>query len=210
VWHVGPPMRHWVDALCNSSHSPSNQRHLDAHSAPQVQHPVEKVGTMKAGFIIIMGVSSSGKTSVGKALAGRLGWGFYDADDFHPPANIDKMARGIPLTDSDRLPWLASLHNLISGCLKAGRPGVLACSALKESYRQTLLVGNEDVQIVYLKGSYDLIRSRMSARAGHYMKLALLESQFDVLEEPTNALTIDISLSTDEEVKMIVAAFALS
>src|SRR5690349_3315203 len=112
-------------------------------------------------FIIVMGVSGSGKTSVGKALAERLKWDFYDADDFHPPANVLKMANGPPLDDADRAPWLAALHQLISDSLRQARPGVLACSALKESYRQKLLQGNAGVQLVYLKGSYELIWSRM-------------------------------------------------
>ena len=145
-------------------------------------------------FFIVMGVSGSGKTSVGKALAEHLGWDFYDADDFHPPKNVAKMANGIPLDDTDRAPWLAELHNLISSSLTQNKPGVLACSALKERYRQQLMDGNEGVQLVYLKGSYDLIWSRMIARKEHYMKPHMLHSQFDALEEPTNALTIDISM----------------
>jgi gluconokinase len=153
---------------------------------------------MKVRFFIVMGVSGCGKSSVGEALAERLGWNFYDADDFHPPENVAKMANGIPLDDSDRAPWLASLHNLILSSLKANRPGVLACSALKERYRQQLLKDNEDVQFVYLKGSYDLIWSRMSKRRDHYMKPDMLKSQFEALEEPTNALTMDISKSVDE------------
>src|SRR5512142_511113 len=104
-------------------------------------------------FIIVMGVSGSGKTSVGKALAEALGWNFYDADDFHPPENVAKMANGIPLNDSDRAPWLASLHDLIVSSLKADHPGVLACSALKERYRQQLLNSNPQVKFVYLKGT---------------------------------------------------------
>jgi gluconokinase len=106
---------------------------------------------MKTRFVIVMGVSGSGKTSVGKSLAERLGWDFYNADDFHSPENVAKMARGIPLEDSDRTPWLAALHDLISS-LKAVRPGVLACSALKERYRQQLLNENDDTQIVFLWG----------------------------------------------------------
>lgn len=155
-------------------------------------------------FIIVMGVSGSGKTSVGKSLAGYLGWDFYDADDFHPPENVAKMANGIPLNDSDRAPWLAALHDLISSSLKADRPGVLACSALKERYRQQLIDGNSDVQLVYLKGSYDLIWSRMSARRDHYMKPQMLQSQFDALEEPNNALTVDISMPVDEIAQKIL------
>ena len=156
---------------------------------------------MGTRFVIVMGVSGSGKTHVGKALAGSLGWDFYDADDFHPPSNIAKMAEGTPLDDSDRAPWLDSLNELLRSCLTRNRPGVLACSALKERYRAKLLEGNSGVQLVYLKGSYDLIRSRMAEREGHYMKAHMLKSQFDALEEPSQAWTVDISLSVDEIVE---------
>ncbi|MFZ5821432.1 MAG: gluconokinase [Chloroflexota bacterium] len=159
---------------------------------------------MGARFFILMGVSGCGKTSVGRLLAERLGWNFYDADDFHPPANIAKMAAGIPLDDDDRLPWLSSLHDLISACRVENRPGVLACSALKERYRQILLDGNPNVQIVHLKGSFDLIQSRMMTRAGHYMKPSMLQSQFDALEAPVDALTLDISMPMDEMVAVIM------
>jgi len=159
---------------------------------------------MKTRFIVVMGVSGSGKTSVGKALAEHLGWEFYDADEFHPPENVAKMATGVPLDDSDRAPWLAALHDLISTCLKTDRPGVLACSALKERYRQQLLEGNDGVQLVYLKGSYDLIWSRMSERSDHYMKPHMLQSQFEALEEPKNALTVEISASVGDIVQEIM------
>jgi len=159
---------------------------------------------MKTRFFIVMGVSGCGKSSVGKMLAENLGWDFYDADDFHPPENVAKMASGTPLDDSDRAPWLASLNELISSSLKADRPGVLACSALKERYRQKLMDGNDGVQLVYLKGSYDLIWSRMETRTDHYMKPHMLKSQFDALEEPTNALTIDISMSLNDIVQEIM------
>jgi len=159
---------------------------------------------MKTRFFIIMGVSGSGKTSVGKALAKHLGWDFYDADDFHPTENIAKMAKGIPLDDSDRAPWLAALYNLISSCLKADAPGVLACSALKERYRQQLSYGMDGVQVVYLQGTYELIWSRMEKRTDHYMKPHMLKSQFDALEAPTNALAVDISGSVDEIVHVIL------
>jgi gluconokinase len=158
---------------------------------------------MKTRFFIIMGVSGSGKTEVGRSLAQHLGWDFYDADDFHPQANVDKMAAGIPLDDSDRAPWLARLHELISSSLKKDQPGVLACSALKERYRQQLLANNDDVQLVFLKGSYDLIWSRMSARKDHYMKPHMLRSQFETLEEPIHALIVDISRPIDEIVREI-------
>ena len=159
---------------------------------------------MKIRFFIIMSVSGCGKSSVGQSLASHLGWDFFDADDFHPPENVAKMAGGIPLDDSDRAPWLDSLNELISSSLKANKPGVLACSALKERYRQRLLEGNDGVKIVYLKGSYDLIWSRMSARKEHYMKPQMLKSQFEALEEPTNAYTIDISQSVDAIVQEIL------
>jgi gluconokinase len=155
-------------------------------------------------FLIVMGVSGSGKTSVGKALAEHLRWEFYDADDFHPPENVVKMARGIPLDDSDRAPWLAALHDLISSSLRQNKSGVLACSALKERYRQQLMNGNEGVQLVYLKGSYDLIWSRMATRTDHYMKPHMLQSQIDALEEPPNALTVDISLSVEEISQFVI------
>lgn len=158
---------------------------------------------MKPRFFIVMGVAGSGKSSVGKELAEYLGWDFYDADDFHPPENVAKMASGIPLDDSDRALWLATLNELISASLKADQPGVLACSALKERYRQRLLEGNTGVQIVYLKGTYDLIWSRMEKRTDHYMKPHMLKSQFEALEEPTNALTLDISMSLDDIVREI-------
>ena len=159
---------------------------------------------MNTRFMIVMGVSGSGKTSVGRSLAEHLRWDFYDADDFHPPPNIAKMANGIPLDDSDRAPWLAALHDLISSSLKADRPGVLACSALKECYRQQLMDGNEGVQIIYLKGSYDLIWSRMEKRNDHYMKPHMLKSQFDALEEPVTALTTDISMPVEDIVQAIL------
>jgi gluconokinase len=163
---------------------------------------------MKPGFFILMGVSGCGKTSVGQKLAERLGWDFYDADDFHPPENIAKMANGIPLSDEDRTPWLDSLRALVASCLQNDRPGVLACSALKERYRQKLLDSNPGAQLVYLKGSYDLIWSRMASRPGHYMKPEMLKSQFDALEEPNNALTVDISLSVEQIVNLLYKEFA--
>jgi len=159
-------------------------------------------------FLIVMGVSGSGKTSVGKGLAESLGWDFFDADDFHPPENVAKMASGIPLDDSDRAPWLTALHDLISSSLKQNKPGVLACSALKERYRQQLMTGHAGVQLVYLKGSYDLIWSRMIARKEHYMKPHMLRSQFDTLEEPANALTVEILVPVPEIIQEIMRFIA--
>ena len=164
---------------------------------------------MNTRFIIVMGVAGCGKTTVGKSLAKHMGWDFYDADDFHPPENIAKMANGIPLNDADRSPWLASLRNLISSSLIENRPGVLACSALKESYRQQLLTDSDDAQIVFLKGNYDLIWSRLSMRNDHYMKPQMLQSQFETLEEPANTLTVDISKSINDIVQEILIGLTL-
>ena len=160
---------------------------------------------MTAKFLIVMGVAGSGKTVVGQALAARLGWDFYDADDFHPAENVARMKSGIPLDDESRVPWLAVLHDLISARLMEKKPGVLACSALKERYRQPLLEGNPGVQMIYLKGSYELILSRLQARSGHYMKPDMLRSQFDTLEEPSTALTVDVTPPVNEIVSAIVS-----
>ncbi|NJC95521.1 MAG: gluconate kinase [Anaerolineales bacterium] len=154
-----------------------------------------------------MGVSGSGKTTLGKALAQKLGWVFLDGDDFHPPANIAKMAAGIPLDDSDRAPWLASLHERLLSTLKADRHPVLACSALKENYRSQLLDGLQGIEVVFLKGSFELIRSRMSEREDHYMKSGMLRSQFDTLEEPRDALVLDISKPVDELIDVIIKTY---
>ena len=154
-----------------------------------------------------MGVSGSGKTTLGKALAQRLGWDFFDADDFHPPANIVKMAAGVPLSDSDRAPWLAALHEQLLSTLKSGRRPVLACSALKDKYRAQLLEGMDGIAIIYLKGSYDLIFSRMSIREGHYMKPEMLKSQFDTLEEPKDAVVLDVEMSLEEMIDTIIGRF---
>ncbi len=140
-------------------------------------------------FIILFGVTGAGKTTIGLLLAAELGWPFYDADDFHPAANVEKMRQGIPLTDVDRKPWLESLHHLIKTSLDEGKPGILACSALKESYREYLDVG-EGVEYVYLRGDFPLIQQRLAGRVGHYMNPALLRSQFEALEEPRRGETI--------------------
>src|SRR5688500_4668538 len=154
------------------------------------------------GFLI-MGVSGSGKTTVGQVLAQKLGWDFFDADDFHPPENIAKMAAGIPLNDSDRAPWLATLHDQLLSTRKAGRHPVLACSALKARYRAQLLEGMDGIAVIYLKGSYELIWSRMSGRERHYMKPEMLQSQFDALEEPKDAIVLDIKMPMEDMIDTI-------
>lgn len=154
-----------------------------------------------------MGVSGSGKTTLGEALADRLGWDFFDADNFHPPANIAKMEAGIPLNDSDRAPWLALLHEKLISTLKADRHPVLACSALKEKYRAQLLGGIDAVQIIYLKGTYDLIYLRMTARGVHFMKPHMLQSQLADLEDPSNALILDVSYPLEDMLKIILKTY---
>ncbi len=136
--------------------------------------------------VIIFGVSGAGKTTIGKLLAEELGWRFYEADDFHSQANIDKLRRGVPLTDEDRWPWLESLRELIKRSLAAGEDAVLACSALKEAYRRYLRV-NAEVELVFLRGNYELIANQLRQRRGHFMNPASLKSQFADLEEPQRA-----------------------
>ena len=152
---------------------------------------------MQPKFVIVMGVAGSGKTALGGKLAAALGWDFYDADDYHSNANVAKMGQGVPLTDEDRAGWLASLRELVIGCLAKNSPAVLACSALKESYRQILMQGDDRVKLVYLYGSYEVIFARMKSRGGHFMKPEMLKSQFEILEEPGEALVVDISLEMD-------------
>ena len=152
--------------------------------------------------IILMGVTASGKTTVGRRLATLLGYQFYDADDFHPRANIDKMRRGIPLNDAERLPWLETLRDLVCHCIAEDTDAVLACSALKEVYRQYLLV-DPQVTLVYLKADQDLIRQRLLQRQGHFMNPELLENQFATLEEPRQGIWIDASLAPEDIVNAI-------
>lgn len=144
-------------------------------------------------IVVLMGVSGTGKTTVGKLLAQRLNWPLLDADDFHPPANIEKMRSGIPLTDDDRWPWLDRLNGLLKEKDSHGESALMACSALKQKYRDRLAAGCSDLRWVYLKGGFELIESRLKVRKGHYMKAGLLESQFAALEEPVDAITADVS-----------------
>lgn len=144
--------------------------------------------------LILMGVSGSGKTTVGTRLAETLGWDFADGDDFHPDANVEKMSRGEPLTDEDRWPWLRAIRDFIHQRLEQGEPAIVACSALKAAYRDVLLDGNEGAEIVYLKGSSDLIRRRMEARSDHFFDAELLDSQFEALEEPGTEAALTVSV----------------
>jgi len=156
---------------------------------------------------IIMGVSGVGKTTVGTVLAERLGWTFRDADNFHPQANVEKIRHGIPLTDADRLPWLAALRELIRAAGDTGM--VLACSALKQSYRDYLREGREDVAFVFLKGNRTLIEKRLEGRKDHFAGPEILDSQFKDLEEPEDALVVDASRDPQSIADEIISALGL-
>lgn len=165
--------------------------------------------TQDVRAIIVMGVSGSGKSTIGQALAEELGWAFQDGDDYHPPANIEKMASGKPLTDADRRPWLERLRTLIANHLERGEGLVLASSALKQAYRDILIRGNEGAAIVYLRGSFERISERLADREGHFMPPDLLQSQFDALEEPENAFVCEIERSVEGTVNNIIEHFGL-
>lgn len=164
--------------------------------------------TTTAPIIVVMGVAGSGKTTVGKAVAHQLGWVFYDADDFHSPANIAKIARHDPLTDSDRAPWLDTLRQLVNSHASNQTPMVLSCSALKRSYRTYLLGAGLQSYLVYLQGTPELIRDRLQQRQHHIATADLLDSQFADLEEPREddeqVLTININQSRSQIVRDIV------
>ena len=149
--------------------------------------------------ILLMGVSGSGKTTVGKILAGQLGWDFVEADDFHPPANVDKMRRGVPLSDDDRRPWLEALRRRVDDACLHGELAVVACSALKQAYRDYL---DQDypgcIRYVYLHGSEEMIRRRLATRTGHFMNPNLLHSQFEIMEPPADALQVEIEGTPEE------------
>jgi gluconokinase len=154
---------------------------------------------------LLMGVCGCGKTTVGRALARELGWRFVDGDDFHPPANVAKMANGVPLADDDRWPWFDRIVAEMRRLDVAGESAVVACSALKAAYRDRLAAGG-DVRIVYLKGDAATIEPRLRQRSGHFMPAALLPSQFATLEEPSNAIVVDIRRTIDEQVATIAGA----
>lgn len=154
-------------------------------------------------IIVLMGVSGSGKTTIGVALARKIGWPFLDADEFHPPANVAKMRAGNALTDADRAPWLTRLAGALHAIDERGESAVLACSALREAYRERIGQAG-DVRFVYLEGDYATIEARLAQRQHRYMPSTLLASQFATLEEPRHALRVDIRLSVAEQVATIV------
>jgi gluconokinase len=157
--------------------------------------------------LIVMGVSGSGKSTIADHLAERIGWTFEDGDKFHPASNVAKMHAGHPLTDEDRWPWLRAIAAEIDRACAAGEHVVIACSALKRAYRDILIGARPDVALVYLRGSRDLIQQRMAARHAHFMPVALLDSQFATLQEPTpdeRPITVDVGSSPAEIVAAIV------
>lgn len=165
-----------------------------------------RAGDAQVKAIVVMGVSGCGKSTVGLALAHRLGWRFADGDDFHPPANVEKMRAGTPLDDTDRAPWLARLNEMMREAVARDEPVVLACSALRQRYRERLAEGLPQMRIVHLAGGIELIGERLAARNHSYMPPSLLTSQFATLEPPADALTLDVGQSVDSLVEAIVAS----
>jgi gluconokinase len=159
-------------------------------------------------IIILMGVVGAGKTTIGKLLAQGLGWKFADADDFHSPENIEKISHGIALDDADRAPWLGALRKAIEQWNAEGKNVVVACSALKRSYRDELRAG--PVQFAYLRGDYELIRERLRARHGHFASESILKSQLADLEEPEHAITVENDKPPDVVVSEIIAKLKAS
>ena len=162
--------------------------------------------------LIVMGVSGSGKSTIGETLAERLGWPFEDGDRFHPASNVAKMSAGHPLTDEDRWPWLQAIADEIDRACQAGERAVIACSALKRAYRDILVHGRDDVRIVFLDGTQDLIAARLAARKGHFMPPGLLDSQFKTLEPPgksENPVTVSIDAAVETIVDDIIRQLGL-
>jgi gluconokinase len=161
---------------------------------------------VEQSIVVVMGVAGSGKTTVGAMLAGRLGWQYADADDFHPAANVEKMAAGHPLTDEDRWPWLHAIAAWIDVQIAAGRPAVVSCSALHRAYRDVFR--RPEVQLVYLQGSPEVIAARLASRQGHFFKREMLDSQFATLEEPgpdEQVITVSIDGTPMQVVDHILA-----
>ncbi|GAA3875812.1 gluconokinase [Leifsonia kafniensis] len=173
----------------------------------------EKIAAHRPLVLVLMGVSGCGKSTVAAMLAGRLHWEFEEGDSLHPAANIEKMAAGHPLTDADRMPWLALVADWIEGRLDAGENGVITCSALRRSYREIVNRRNSGVLFVYLAGSRELIESRMAARQGHFMPTALLDSQFATLEAPGSdepAISVAIGRKPKAIAKSIITELHLT
>jgi len=151
-----------------------------------------------------MGVAGSGKTTIGRLLASRMDWPFFEGDDFHPPANVAKMRAGIPLNDGDREAWLSAIAMRVDEMVQKSRSCIFACSALKSSYRSRLKGESGEVRFMYLRGGYDLILKRLESRSGHFMKSTMLASQFEILEEPRHALRIEVDEAPGKIVEKII------
>lgn len=177
-----------------------------ALAAPRVAIPCTSSETM---IIVVMGVSGAGKSTVGAELARSLEWQFFDADDFHSAENIRKMQTANPLSDDDRLPWLQALRALVSRLNSRGENGVLACSALRDAFRQELAAAGDDVRFVYLAAPVELLDARLREREGHFMPAGLLASQFTALEPPADALLLDASLPPAELAARVRRAYGL-
>jgi gluconokinase len=161
-------------------------------------------------LLIVMGVSGSGKTTIGRLLAERTGWTFQDADDYHHADNVAKMRAGIPLTDEDRIPWLETLRQeVVTPSLARDPPTILACSALKAVYLERLGAADPRVRVICLKGDFNLIRERMNRRAAHFMGADMLASQFEALEEPDNAVVVDVASPPQAIVDVIIRKIGL-
>ena len=154
-------------------------------------------------IVILMGVSGSGKTTIGQLLARKLGWSFYEGDDFHSPSNVSKMLGGVPLSDEDRVPWLSAIHQLVHDLIRQSQRAVITCSALKQTYRKLVTEGHPQVSLVYLRGNYALLHPRLQSRTAHFMKADLLASQFTALEEPHAVPFIDVSQAPEVIVEQI-------
>lgn len=181
-------------------HRPS---HIIATMEPAAQLPAA---------VLVMGVSGAGKTLLGRGLADRLGWIFRDGDDVHPPVNVAKMRRGLPLDDADRGPWLDALALMLATAVSHGPQTVLACSALRRRYRQRLGLPRQGVRLVHLAGSPELLRERVEQRAGHFMPAALLDSQLATLEPPDESeqpIVVDVAAAPAEIIARIMAALGL-
>jgi len=160
-------------------------------------------------IVILMGAAGAGKTTVGRALADAVRWPFYDADDFHDAASIERMRSGVGLTDRDRAPWLARIHEVIVNAASRGENAIVACSALKQKYRDALVGGVPDVRWVYLKGQADLLRDRVASRTGHFAGPALIDTQLADLEPPADGLVLDAARSVKELVEQISRAMTV-
>jgi gluconokinase len=163
-------------------------------------------------ILIVMGVSGSGKTTLAQALVKLTGWQFAEGDDYHSESNREKMASGIPLTDEDRAPWLATLHALLAGWHERGENGVLTCSALKQAYRDTLVASLPEnaYRFVLMEAPKEVIAQRMQKRSGHFMPSTLLESQLATLEQPANALHVSAQQPSEDAARQVLAAFGIA